>query len=635
MTMRCRCGIALAVVFALYPSVAAAQAGVLDPTFSEGGKALIPFDPNGIASLSMADAAVQSDGRIVVAGTVVENGLDCDPAVARLNSDGSVDGEFGVGGEVVVPFNLGGYNIDTANAVALQPDGKIVVAGAAQLGTDDRDFAVARLNRDGSLDESFAGVGKTIVYFDLGTNWADEATGVAVQPDGKIVLAGYASATSDTEWVIAVARLGTDGFPDDTFGLAGKTTIEFDLGDPTTAVAYDVVVQHDGKIVIVGHAVGGGSPFGLAAVRLLEGGDLDESFGEGGRILVNLGPGSAIGGTARSVAIQADGKIVLAGDVMTGSIPDANCDLVIARLLPDGGIDSAFGEDGKVVVPFDLAAPDFTSDWAYDVDIQPDGKIIAAGLVTSGVQDREFGIVRLLDDGSLDPNFGGLGGRAIIEFDLGGPGQNNEDLGYALALQSDHKLVLAGVVDAGVDHRVLGVARLMTDLVHVDGFDGGDTSAWSDTVPPTWCVIMFDDAFAQFGHGSDPEWYYGPYGVHFDNTNGFGVIGGVGNGDPGDWDIEGTNGSAAWGLWAGYHGIHFDAPVTGVSLDLLRGHDDLVITLNASYEGNHVGSQVLSLSGSFDVETAIFPGPIDTITWDAPCCYGLDNIVYTGNLECP
>ena len=78
MTMRCRCGIALAVVFALYPSVAAAQAGLLDPTFSEGGKALVRFDPNGMASLSMTDAAVQSDGRIVVAGTVVENGLDCD-----------------------------------------------------------------------------------------------------------------------------------------------------------------------------------------------------------------------------------------------------------------------------------------------------------------------------------------------------------------------------------------------------------------------------------------------------------------------------------------------------------------------------------------------------------------------------
>ncbi len=340
-------------------------------------------------------------------------------------------------------------------------------------------FAVARLNSDGGLDGSFGTGGLATVWFDLGWSNEDSAWMVAVQPDGKIVVAGSAASASVGDKNFAVARLDPSGALDLSFGASGKTTIAFDLGGLNSDIGFDVAIQSDGKIVVAGWAATGAVGTDFAAVRLNEDGSLDPGFGAGGKVVIPFDLGGYLGDEALAVAIQNDGRIVLAGTAEYTENGDH--DFAIARLHPDGSLDASFGFGGKVTVPFDIGGD--LVDTAYDVMIQADGKIVVAGTVDSGVDDTDFGVARLLPDGSLDPGFGTVDGRTAVPFDLGGPGQLNYDDAYGAAIQGDHKVVVAGVVEEGADHDVLGVIRLTTDLIHLDGFDSGDTARWSDTVP--------------------------------------------------------------------------------------------------------------------------------------------------------
>jgi uncharacterized delta-60 repeat protein len=178
--------------------------GRQDSTFGEGGQVTIP---NGQYSLVGEGVAIQADGRIVVAGTISP---DDDFFVARLTATGELDDSFGRQGLVFTDFDK---DEDGAHAVAIQPDGKIVAAGHARIDGDD-DFAVARYNPDGSLDTTFAGDGKGSAGF--GEN--DSATALALQPDGKMVLAGQKKGSLDSDF--AVARFNYDGSPDSSFGGA-------------------------------------------------------------------------------------------------------------------------------------------------------------------------------------------------------------------------------------------------------------------------------------------------------------------------------------------------------------------------------------------------------------------------------
>lgn len=450
-----------------------------DPTFGGAGGVLVPFDPNGLSYLSNTKVVVQSDGAIVIVGAAqISPSGERDFAVARLLADGSMDSSFGVGGETMVPFDLGGPPFrDEAHSVALQPDGKIVVAGSAEIEWGDWDFAVARLNPDGSLDGTFGVGGKTTVWFDLAGPLYDAAYGLAIQPDGKIILVGTAEEAGDPYLQMAAARLDTNGDLDLSFSEGGKNVIAFDLGGLNRDFATDVAIQRDGKIVIAA-AIDNPIAQSFAAVRLDQNGNLDGSFGQGGVVMIPFGGDAFDQDVALAVAIQPDDRIVLVG--YATPFEGGSRDFAVARLLPDGILDPSFGEGGTVMVPFDLGHT--LSDYGEDVVIQADGKIVVAGWAAYAEEDKDFAVVRLHDDGSLDPDFGDIG-RSVIAFDLGGPGDPKEDFGYGLALQPDHKIVVAGVLDDGVNHWIFGVTRLTTDLVHVDGFESGDTSAWSATEP--------------------------------------------------------------------------------------------------------------------------------------------------------
>jgi uncharacterized delta-60 repeat protein len=319
---------------------ARAAPGDLDLGFGTAGRVVTDFGPG---SNSAAAVAIQADGKIVVVGGSGSG----DFALARYGTDGALDATFGTAGKVTTDFGPGASG---ASAVAIQPDGKIVAAGStAPLGFCCQ-FALARYDEDGNLDTSFGSGGMVTTAFSGNSG----ASAVVIQADGKIVAAGH---TFDPfVSAFAIARYDADGNLDTSFGSGGRVTT--DLGGSDGAA--DLAILGDGRILAVG---GGGPGNDFALVLYTTGGSPDPSFGTAGKVTTDFGGFDAAAG----VAIQADGKIVLAG---RGSERFA-----LARYDTNGGLDPSFGDDGKV-------ATQFTGDnieSANAIAIQANGKIVAAG----------------------------------------------------------------------------------------------------------------------------------------------------------------------------------------------------------------------------------------------------------------
>jgi uncharacterized delta-60 repeat protein len=255
--------------------------------------------------------ALQSDGKIVVTGYSQNSSFpyDYDFALARYNSNGSPDPGFGINGKVTTPI---GTNNDTPRSVAIQNDGKIVVAGYSVF-EGDMFFAVARYNNDGNLDSGFGNDGKLTTTFG---NDGDYALSTALQPDGKIVVAGFSyNWNTGLNRDIALARYNNDGSLDPGFGSGGLITTAFGVEDEE---AFSVAIQSDGKILAAGYSENSNN-IDFAMVRYLTNGTLDPGFGTGGKITTAIGSGLDEG---HSLAIQSDGKIVLAGISFNGTDND-------------------------------------------------------------------------------------------------------------------------------------------------------------------------------------------------------------------------------------------------------------------------------------------------------------------------
>src|SRR5262245_36012650 len=340
-------------------------------------------------------------------------------------SSGTLDRIFGTAGTVSTDF---GGTSAAARAVAVQPDGKIVAAGLAAI-NGVVDFALARYNRDGTLDASFGTGGIVTTPFDFPGSF-DTVTSVVLQPDGKIVMAGSTVINSFAEF--ALARFNSDGTLDDGFGTGGMVTTAFTSSISATpsgqvsAEAQSVAVQADGKIVAAGEAnVDGGEDFAL--VRYNSNGTLDATFGTGGKVTTAfLGSAGQAFAFAFSVAIQPDGHIVAAG-YFSNNAADAsapNFDFALARYNSNGTLDTSFGTGGKVTT--DFAGPD---DKATSVAFQPDGKILVAGAAGPYViRGFDFALARYNSNGTLDASFG-TGGKATTDF--GGV----QDVPSSIALQ--------------------------------------------------------------------------------------------------------------------------------------------------------------------------------------------------------
>jgi uncharacterized delta-60 repeat protein len=312
--------------------------------------------------------AIQGDGKILVAGRAGK-GVGGQFALARLNADGTLDASFGSGGKVTTAFIEGG---SAANALAVQSDDKIVLAGIT--GTGPSDFAFARYNPDGSLDATFSSDGLAAVDINMA---ADGAWSVDLQADGKIVAAGYAytGVTSD----FALVRLDAGGAPDPGFDGDGKLMTGFASAN---SFAYGVTVLSDGRIAAAGEAETNGGDIALAVYNT--NGSPDVTLDGDGKLTTDFGAREA----AAALAISDTGRLIIAGRKQGA---DGRDDFLAARYNADGSLDTGFGASGLTVVGFDGAAAS-----AFALLPQFDGGIVLAG------QAGGFALARLLGRPPLD-----------------------------------------------------------------------------------------------------------------------------------------------------------------------------------------------------------------------------------------
>lgn len=328
--------------------------------------------------------------------------------------------------------DLGGN--EAAQSVALQPDGKIVVAGSITTERGVIRLALLRYNPDGSLDDggpndstpgdSFGSGGKVFTDTDF------RAQDVVLQPDGRIVIAGSFNSAGSGGFVLnfALLRYNPDGrlddggpsdsTPGDRFGSGGMVVTDFGRPPANRDIAEDLVLQPDGKIVAAGISDRPGGSADFVLVRYHPDGNLDSAFGVDGRVVTVF----AGLGFATSVVLQADGKIVVAGFGGPGFGGGGPLSGLLARYKPDGSLDSGFGADGKVVADVGVI---------NDAVLQFDGKIVVAGFGPG-----DFALARFAPDGSLDSGFG-IGGKVITDF-------GGDDGARSVFLQPDGKIVAAG-----------------------------------------------------------------------------------------------------------------------------------------------------------------------------------------------
>jgi uncharacterized delta-60 repeat protein len=465
----------LAITFAV-GAPARAQDGSLDPTFGNGGLVMTDFGPGDDFA---RDVALQPDGKIIVAGAGTPTG-GYDFTLARYNSDGSPDMSFGAGGIVTTDFRT----FDLVYALALQPDGKIVVAGNSWFDTDD--FAVARYNSDGSLDVSFGPGG--IVTTDLGDN--EYANAVAIQPDGRILLAGtslHGMLPAQTSQ-FALIRYTSDGSLDTTFDADGIVITDFgsslDGGNAVTLLP-------DGKILVAGFG-SNGTDLDFALARYNGDGSPDASFDSDGKVLTDFA-GKSDTGTA--LDLQIDGKIIVAGYTSN----NVHTDFALARYNSDGALDTTFGTGGRAAT--DLAS----AYYARDAEIQEDGKIILAGF--RNFQGLDIVLMRFHPNGSLDTAFGTEG---IVTSDF-----SFADLAHSLTLQPDGKVLVAGSSNAAFAVARYDITNLGGELAidikpnsqsnHVNPNSRGRIKVAILSTPNLDALTMIDRNTVRFGRTGTEE----------------------------------------------------------------------------------------------------------------------------------
>ncbi len=404
-------------------SSTAQVSGDPDLTFSGDGVAAIDFasnhDDRGSCIL------VQPDGRILVGGGS-HQGNGTKFGLARLMPDGTLDATFGSAGRVATQVGAPPSLDETFYALALQPDGKIVAVGRSYAGTGYR-AAVLRYNSNGTLDPTFSSDG--IQVDDLAPGTDDGYFGVAIQPDGRIVVAGVAKGTVDYDAV--VVRYTAAGALDATFNTTGIAKLDIGAVDNRASA---MVLQPDGKIVIAGQTGNASIDSDYLLARFTADGQLDATFGTNGTVVSAFGPSTD---WAYALALQPDGRLVAAGMVINGTAAS----LAVARYTTAGALDPSFGTAGLALNEFSASC------FARSVALLQDGRIAAVGNSALSMFVTVFTAI-----GTLDTGFSSDGSTIV---NVGG----GNAFGYAVAVQADGKLLAGGqAVQGGAQNNYI-VAR--------------------------------------------------------------------------------------------------------------------------------------------------------------------------------
>ncbi len=391
----------------------------IDTTFGDGG---IVINKLPLTSQVATSVAVQQDGKIIVGGyRGVDQGADDWFILLRLNTNGTLDNTFGTGG--IVAHHVRNDN-DLLNSIAIQPDGKIIAAGSSWY-NGNSDACLVRYNSDGSLDNSFGDNGVVITVLSVDQ---DVIRSIALQNDDKIVAAGFNKGHG------FIARYNINGSLDSTFGLGGIAPSPHNDYD----FFYAVQIQTDGKIIAGGPAFGDG----IILARYNESGSIDTTFGDIGYITTQISTYTG----ASSLILQNDGKILVGGS--TGP-EEYVYDIILLRYNEDGNLDQTFGTNGYTITEIDSSTSFISS-----ISLQNDGKIVAGGGAWSNTYS-DFALARYTSDGILDTTFGTNG----INLTSIHPTENRVERINSIVLQSDGKIVAAGLSFYGADNGNLVVAR--------------------------------------------------------------------------------------------------------------------------------------------------------------------------------
>lgn len=379
--------------------------------------------------------AIQPDGKIVVMG-VSYNGKKHQILVLRFNSDGTRDNAFGAGGVFIYGEKRKGNTY--GSGIAIQPDGKIVVVGDSYY-DKSREVLVLRCNSDGSLDSTF-GKGGVATYRSQTKENKDLSFGVMLQSDARIVVVG--STHNGKTYEPMILRYNNDGSLDSSFGKGGVVTYK-GLSD-ANVWGRAVAIQPDGRIVMVGVSY---TPkkCDVLTVRYNADGSLDKGFGEGGVAPSSCPPGGRDWG--RSIAIQPDGKIIVAGNTRLRE----NTNILLLRYSANGKPDTTFGMGG--IASYQSMAK--KGNWGQAVALLPDGKIVIVGNSLSGPKKEAY-IARCNSDGTMDNSFGKEG----LVLSNCPPDSNN--WGFAVTTQPDGKIIVVGYAQSGKNKDIL-VARYKND----------------------------------------------------------------------------------------------------------------------------------------------------------------------------
>lgn len=389
----------------LLPLLACAQAGTLDPSFGNNGMVTTAFGDQSALAYGMT---IQPDGKIIAVGAEKDTtSQDWTIAVARYDTDGALDASFGTGGKTLFSTDA---TMEWAHAVTVRPDGKILVAGESNF----RPF-IAQLTSDGALDASFSGDGKVVITSSPDCN----VNGMVLQQDGKILLAG--GFTVGVYFEACVWRVDDQGSLDPSFGGTGRVLTDL----PGIAERYyAITAQNDGRIIAAGSISSSLYDNGFAVARYNTDGTLDLTFSGDGIFTHDAGGQSE---AFYDVAVQPDGRVVAAG------FSGAYASFTVLRFNADGSTDTSFDGDGAAHCSLG------SSGTARAMALQPDGRILLAGIRNAG-NTGQFAVARFTTNGAVDASFNSTG---YVYTNIPGPNYGGEL--HDMVIDPSGRIVVLGI----------------------------------------------------------------------------------------------------------------------------------------------------------------------------------------------
>jgi uncharacterized delta-60 repeat protein len=407
------------------PGMVCFAQGTLDPTFGNSGKVITSFSPG---NSNPSYSAMQPDGKIVVAGSLYYTNIDSQFVLARYKTDGGLDSSFGSKGMFTGKFNIP-YSFNQSVSIALLPDKKIIVAAFI---ADSSYIAVARYSENGHQDPSFGKNGNKII----GANFSALAAKVVLTANNKIMLAALKKDIHGNSSLVLIC-LNNNGTMDASFGNDGLATIP--IADYPSYVRLNTITSdQDGNFIIggsIGHDVYN-NRYDYLLIRCKSSGEIDPSFGDGGKVITPNQNYNTTGIT--DIAVQPDKKIVVTGDQSTLGLSNVLTNFMLVRYTQNGALDSSFGNNGTVITAFSGKNSNSNA-----LAIEPDNKLIVSGAdISMSDYSQYFALVKYDANGTPDASFGNNG---QVETGFGLPAGGN-----FVILQPDNKIVQVGFAGVGI-----------------------------------------------------------------------------------------------------------------------------------------------------------------------------------------